>query len=157
MRDLHELNINEMGRPVSNPSPTEANFIELETALGVSLPDDYKVLLRFANGGHPELNSFVPEGAALESRWSVDIFYHLSSDKTGPTSIWRTLREYTPVLKPHHLPIGRDEGGNQIVIDLDDSPPSVKLAIHDDDFREISVAPSVDRFLNLLATDPDMI
>jgi hypothetical protein len=33
----------------------------------------------------------------------------------------------------------------------------VKVAIHDEDFREIPAAPSVDRFLDLLATDPDMI
>lgn len=157
MRDLHELNINEMGRPVSKPAPTEAEFVELEAAVGTTLPDAYKALLRVANGGHPELNSFVPEGAAPESRWSVDILYHLSADKAGPTSIWRALREYSPVLKSHRLPIARDEGGNQIVLDFDDSPPSVKVAIHDEGFREIPVAPSVDRFLDLLAADPDMI
>jgi cell wall assembly regulator SMI1 len=157
VRDLRELNINEMGRPVSRLAPTEADFIELEAALGRTLPDDYKSLLRVANGGHPELNSFVPEGAAPESRLSVDIFYYLSPDKAGPTSIWRALHEYSPVLKPHRLPIGRDEGGNQIVLDLDNSPPSVKMAIHDEDFREIPAAPSVDRFLGLLASDPDMI
>lgn len=157
MRDLNELNINEMGRPVSRPAPTEADFAELEATLGRSLPDGYKALLQVANGGHPELNSFVPEAAAPESRWSVDIFYHLSPDKKGPTSVWRALLEYSPVLKPHRLPIGRDEGGNQIVLDFDDSPPSIKVAIHDEEFREIPAAPSVDRFLDLLATDPDMI
>ena len=55
------------------------------------LPDAYKALLRIANGGHPELNTFVPDGAVSESRWSVDMFYSLSGDKMGPTSIWRTF------------------------------------------------------------------
>ena len=48
-------------------------------------------------------------------------------------------------------------GGNQIIVDLADSPPSVKVAVHDEGFREIPVAESLDRFLDLLSTDPDMI
>jgi cell wall assembly regulator SMI1 len=157
MRDLRELNINEMGQPVSRPAPTQTEIAEIESALGVSLPSTYKTLLQVANGGHPELNSFVPEGADSESRWSVDTFYHLSSNKMTPGSVWRAFREYSTVLRPQRFPIARDEGGNQIVLDLNESPPSVKLAIHDEDFREIPVARSLDRFLDLLSTDPDMI
>jgi hypothetical protein len=99
MRDLRELNINEMGRPVSRSAPTKGELSELESALGASLPDAYKALLQTANGGHPELNSFVPEGADPESRWSVDVFYYLSSDKTGEGSLWRALGECQQVLR----------------------------------------------------------
>lgn len=157
MRDLHELNINEMGRPVSRPAPTETELSDLESALGVSLPDAYKALLQTANGGHPELNTFVPEGADPGSRWSVDVFYYLSSDKTGEGNVWRTLDEHQQVLRIGCLPVARDEGGNQVIMDLADSPPSVKMAIHDGRFREIPVAKSFDGFLDLLSTDPDMI
>lgn len=157
MRDLRELNINEMGRPVSRSAPTEAELSELESALGVSLPSAYKALLQTANGGHPELNTFVPEGADPESRWSIDVFYYLSSDKTGEENVWRVLGEYQQILRNRCLPVARDEGGNQVIMDLADSPPSVKMAIHDERFREIPVAESFDRFLDLLSTDPDMI
>lgn len=157
MRDLHELNINEMGSPVSRSAPTEAELLALESALDASLPGTYKALLQTANGGHPELNTFVPEGADPESRWSVDVFYYLSSDRTGEGSVWRALSEYRHVLRNSCLPVARDEGGNQVIMDLADSPPSVKMAIHDEQFREIPVAESFDRFLDLLSTDPDMI
>jgi len=71
--------------------------------------------------------------------------------------VWRAFREYSPVLQPGRFPIARDEGGNQIVLDLNESPPSVKLTIHDEDFREIPVEQSLDRFLDMLCTDPDVI
>ena len=64
---------------------------------------------------------------------------------------------YQAVLKERFLPIARDEGGNQIILDFSDSPQTVKLIIHDEGFREIAVASSVERFLDLLSTDPDMI
>ncbi len=157
MRDLRELNINEMGSPVSRSAPTETEVSELESALGASLPSAYKALLQTANGGHPEFNTFVPEGADAESMWSIDTFYHLSFDKAAQGGVWLALSEYQKTLRNQWLPVAQDEGGNQIILDLADSPPSVKLVIHDEGFREIQVARSFDRFLDLLSTDPDMI
>ena len=111
MRDLHELKINEMGGPVSRPAPTEAEVSALESVLGAPLPDAYIALLQTANGGYPELDTFVPERADPESAWSVDHFYHLSSDKTDVGSVWRALGEHRDVLRDHCLPIAQDGGG----------------------------------------------
>ena len=57
MRNLAEIYINEGGRPPKRPAPTDALFAEFEHANGIEFPESLKALLRFANGGHPELDA----------------------------------------------------------------------------------------------------
>ena len=84
MRDLGELNINEGGYPVDRVAPSYGALSKFEQALSVDLPADYKALLRFSNGGHPQLDSFDTE----DGQWSINRFYHLTSDVEDVGGLW---------------------------------------------------------------------
>lgn len=156
MRTISELNINEGGRPVVRKAPSNALVIEFESEFGVKLPIDYVHLLKTVNGGHPELDSFVPLGDDPNNRWSVDCFYHLTDDRDDTASIWRATQEWGDHLGTGQIPIAHDGGGNQIFMDLRHDK-CIYLCIHDQRFKIIKVAPSFAEFLGLLDKDPDMI
>jgi SMI1 / KNR4 family (SUKH-1) len=158
MRDLHELNLNEGGRPVTRRAPTAKEITAFEAEHGVSLPGAYLRLLRHANGGHPELDSFLPVDAAdAADRWQVNSFYFLDADTEHPESLWRVTRRWRPVLGPHRIPVAQDGGGNQVYLDFTTDPPAVRLCVHDAGFSSRLVAPTFEEFLDLLQDDPDMI
>lgn len=154
MRDLRELNINEGGLPVSRAAPADRDFHRLEALAQVTLPGSYKALLRFANGGHPELSTFVVDNQGSE--WSVSRFFRVSSDD-GPNSVFWALSTHSTVLPARRLPIGQDGGGNLFVLNFDTNPPSVVVVVHDEGFREIPLASSFERFIDGLELDPDAI
>jgi hypothetical protein len=157
MRDLNEINVNEGGVPVSRPAPTAQDIKQFETAYGLSLPESYLQFLRHANGGHPELNCFLPLGASADNRWSIDVFYHLGPDQEEPNNIWLMTQRWRSVLGESVVPIAQDGGGNQVYLDFRGDAPMVKLCVHDEEFKTISVADSFDSFVDMLHEDPDMI
>ena len=158
MRNLEEINVNEMGRPVGRPSPPEDAIRSLESLVGASLPVTYKIFLNHANGGHPELDSFVPDCAANSyDRWAVDRFYAVGLSESATQGIEWAIRSYASSLPAQCLPIACDAGGNQIALDFRTDPPSVKLYIHDDSFRELFVSDTFEAFIDKLSEDPDMI
>lgn len=158
MRDLDELNVNEGGRPVTRRPPTATEIAAFESEHGVSLPDAYLRLLRHANGGHPELDSFVPADSDDDTdRWQVNSFYFLDADAEHPESLWRAARAWRAVLGDRRIPVAQDGGGNQIYLDCTTAPAAVRLSVHDAGFSSRLVAPSFEAFLDLLGDDPDMI
>jgi len=70
-------------------------------------------LLNYSNGGHPELDTVILDGG---SEYSVDIFYHLTSDEKDTQGIIWNLNEWAGLLPVGSLPIGRDGGNNQFVL-----------------------------------------
>ena len=87
MRDLSELHFNEepipfTARIIDRPSPTDLDFREFEAALNLRLPDSYVSLLRFLNGGHPQVGTFTPPGIADSASWMVNVFYYLGDERT---------------------------------------------------------------------------
>jgi len=154
--DLSELKITQHGRESQRPTPTDEQVQRFTRTFGVELPDDHLALLRHANGGHPELDSFVPEGAEPNDTWSVAHFYHLS-DNEGSESLWQAARDWQPYLGNRSIPLGEDGGGNQIFMDTRTVPPSVKLAVFEGAVSIKPVAPSLSDFLALLHVDPDFI
>lgn len=158
MRDLQELNINEKGWPVDRPAPSQSDVESFENVIGASLPDDYKALLNHSNGGHPELDTFVPVGANPDNTWAVNRFYHLNPDCTSLDGLWGAFEKWKNVLGKGLVPVASDSGSNQIVLDFNEGvEPSVKLCIHDQNFKLIDVASSFGAFLYLLDEDTDMI
>jgi hypothetical protein len=157
MRNLHELNINEGGKPVKRDAPGPDIVSEFEQHYGVSLPEDYLRLLNHANGGHPELDSILPEPRSSGARWAVNVFYHLDGDKESDTSLWKAVKAWRSILGKLSLPFATDAGGNQFYLDLSTDPPAVKVCIHDENFRAIGIAPSFEKFIDGLEIDPDMI
>lgn len=157
MRDLKELNINEQGKRVQRLAPNDDIISEFEQYLGAPLPKEYLLLLRHANGGHPELDSFLPLDEPGMGRWAIDHFYCLDKDKNSTENLWLVVEKWRPILGSFSLPFARDGGGNQFYLDLCNHPNPVGVCIHDENFRTIEIAPSFDVFIDGLEIDPDMI
>lgn len=153
MRELSELNINEGGRPVTRPAPTEALFADFESKTGRQLPAELRGLLQFANGGHPELDSV----AGSEGQFVVNAFYHLTPDDHGPESLWYAVQHWTPILGQAALPFADDAGGNQFFLDLSSNPAVVRFCVHDEAMRIVDISASFEAFIDSLEIDPDMI
>lgn len=153
MRDLSELNINEGGRQVSRPAPTEVLIADFESKTGMHLPAELRGLLQFANGGHPELDAV----GGSDGQFAVDTFYHLTPDDFGPESLWYAVEHWTPTLGKKALPFATDAGGNQFFLDLSETPAPVKLCLHNEAMLIADIAPSFEAFIDLLEIDPDMI
>lgn len=154
MRDLSELNINVGGEPVTRLAPSDEAIAKFERAFGVVLPSEYVALLRQANGGHPELDSFQLDERAT---WAVNHFYHLDDDRSSSTSLWVVAERWRGILGKGVLPFASDGGGNQFVLDLRVTPAAVRVCIHDENFRMVALASSFADFIDRLAIDPDMI
>ena len=113
--------------------------------------------MRHSNGGHPERNSFKPNGLAEDVLWGVNRFYFLNDDQDNLEGLWAATKEWRGVLKTNFVPIGNDGGGNQLLLLFNQDPPTVELCIHDEGFRIIHVADSFGEFVDMLTEDPDMI
>jgi len=153
MRDLKELNINDGGRPVKRPPPTDADFLFFEQNTGLLVPPDLRCLLMFSNGGGPELDAV----GGASGAFSIDTFFHLTSDDFGTESMWYAVKHWRPILGDFALPFGQDGGGNQFFLDLSVDPPRVNLCLHDESMRILNISASFEEFVNSLELDPDMI
>jgi len=157
MRDLSELNINERGVPVARPAPADRVIDAFQSRFGLKLPADYIALLRFSNGGHPELDSFEPIGRPGAAPWAVNRFYHLDDGKDSSSSLWAATEKWQPILGANALPFASDGGGNQLFLDFKASPPAVKGCVHDENFRVVDLAPSLEKFIDGLKVGSDMV
>jgi hypothetical protein len=157
MRDLSELNINVGGKRVERAVPSDEQVREFQEHFDITLPSEYLRLLRYSNGGHPELNSIQPAGRPEATRWAIDKFYYLSSDRNSDETLWGAMDVWRAILGKNALPFAEDGGGNQFFLDLRTSPAPVKVCVHDEGFSTIEVAPSFDVFIDMLSADPDMI
>jgi hypothetical protein len=117
----------------------------------MAIPEPLKALLSFSNGGHPELDTLA--GSEI---FTVDTFYHLGSGE-DTESLQYAISAWQPVLGSRALPFAKDGGGNQFFLDLSSNPPPVRFCLHDEGFRILDVAPSLEEFLSRLSLDPDMI
>jgi hypothetical protein len=157
MRDLTELNMNQGGRPVTRPPPSEVEIQSFQAEFGVVLPDDYVAFLSHSNGGHPELDSILPEGRDDRPPRGVDHFYFLSSDRDSPQSLWRGASAWRKLLGPSFVAFAEDAGGNPYLFDLSTDPLSVCTCLHDDELAIVRVSSSFEEFVDALEFDPDMI
>lgn len=154
MRDLAELNINEGGAKPPRGAPSEEDFLRFEASFGVSIPAELKYLLKYANGGHPELDSVGGAGG----EYGVNTIYHLSSEnKDSPENLWSAMLSWRSVLGEHAIPFANDAGGNQFFIDLADPARSVKVCLHDRAMKIVKLASNLETFLDMLEDDPEMI
>lgn len=94
MRDLRELRINEGERPATagpliiRQAPTEEQIRRFEAKFQVKLPAHYVSLLRFSNGGHPQIGTFGPKDPSSRERWVVNLFHFLSDDEADLEGVW---------------------------------------------------------------------
>lgn len=155
MRDISEININEGGKPISRHLPSDEEIQNFERKFNIKLPDDYIKLLKYANGGHPQLDSFLIKDE--NNRWSVDKFYYLDSKKDANNNIWKMTEVWQEILGKNAIPIASDGGGNQIFLDIKNNSHCVKLCIHDEGYKIIEVADSFEGFIDKLEVHPDFI
>ncbi len=139
MRDLRELGIHFSSQPA-----TEDDLAAIERGFGRPLPEDYKEFLRRHNGGSPRVSVFYPSGSPKEL-WGVNDFY---TTGRGVGSVLFELAEYG--LAPQYLPIARDAGDSQIVLNYEGDQTRVGLCIYDENWRYLEVAPTFSAFLDLL-------
>ena len=92
MRDFAELNINEGGKSVGRPAPTEELVREFEINFAIKLPEEYLVLLKYSNGGGPELDTIQPIDRRDVGLWSINRFYYLDGRKIFPKICGMKLR-----------------------------------------------------------------
>ena len=157
MRELSELKMNECGKPVRRLPPTEEVINEFQSRFRIALPEAYLQLLRYSNGGHPELDSVEPASRSEAVRWAVNRFHFLDNDRTSSGSLWAVAEKWRSILGEGSLPFASDAGGNQFFLDLKTSPARVKLCLHDENFAIVEVAPAFEAFIDRLSADPDMI
>ena len=157
MRDLAELNINSGGRPVTRPSPSKAAVEDFQREFRVSIPSELLALLQFANGGHPELDSYNPNGSEDANSFAVNCFYFLTEDREADYSLWQAIRTWRPYIGPNALPFAEDGGGNILFLDLSSDPPPVKVCWHDENFKVGEMTPSLEALVDGLCENPDYI
>lgn len=158
MRNLEELNINERGKPVSRSAPSLEAIRDFEKTYNLKIPEIYLRLLRHSNGGHPELDVFGRcDNEGKLSQWSVNQFYHISSEKEAAFSIWVAFNNWSSYLDIGELPFAEDPGGNLYFMNTKNDDLPVSVCIHDESFRKIQIAQSFEAFIDGLSIDPDMI
>lgn len=122
---------------------------QLETALNVSLPPDYRECVRICHGGRPVRNKFSfvdPDIGMMES--CIGVLLSLSEgDDEGLLPTFKRLTVYLP---SGAVPIADDGGGDFVCLDFTTSDiPTVGYWPHGED-RLIPLAPSYSEFLDLL-------
>ena len=156
MRNLGELNINEGGKKISRKPPTDKEIKEFEKEIGVKLPLEYIQLLKYSNGGHPEVDCFVPKGSTPDDTWGVNDFFYLNAEKDRFGNIYYEIGRWRSALGKKAIPFASDGGDNQFFLNFKNNPPSVEILVHDN-FRTIKAADTFEEFIDMLTYDPDMI
>ena len=118
----------------------------------------------FAVALPPSQRNLAPLGIAFAEKRSdgrlfaaVSRFYSLNGDKKNVEGLWKAAKVWQATLSKKVVPIADDGGGNQILLYYSGKSPSVKLCLHDSDFKIIHVADSFSEFLDMLHEDPNMI
>jgi hypothetical protein len=87
-----------------------ADLSALEAMVGAELPTDYRAFLTEQDGGEPASNAFAIPNADNESGVNEFLSVRQAMDE---------LRRYGDRLPPHTVPIALAEGGNLILLALD--------------------------------------
>lgn len=155
MRNLAELNLNIGGKPVMRKPPSQKALSLLADLTKMPVEKDYIKFLMQSNGGHPQLNAFVPECNSQENVWSVDMFYHVDEDEIEHHhSVFKVLRDWKSQLRKGELPIGCDGGNNQICLGRQGE---IFIIVADGITKRYPVASSFTNFIDLLHEDSEFI
>jgi hypothetical protein len=89
---------------------------DFEAELRFVLPADYRHFLAQYGGGEPMPSSF--SMAEIDDDSMVQTFYFATSNRREYASLRNMVKVFSDVFPDGLLPIGRDPGGNQIVLEL---------------------------------------
>lgn len=153
--NLEKLNINVNGKPSLGFNGSSLIIEEIEAMIGFSLPKSYLDFINRVDGGHPEVGSFYPKGGSSENSFTVDWFYSFANPNIE--NIKSAINGWGELVGKQALPIGRDAGGNQIYLAVDQSSTSVWLLLHDENDKRVKLAESLEEFISGLTINPDFI
>lgn len=153
--NIDRLNINVGGVASPGFSGDAAELDRLAATAGGVLPDSYVAFLRAADGGHPEVGSFSVQEGEPDELFDVDWFFSVADPRVERVA--DALSQWSAVLGPGALPIGRDGGGNVIYLRLGPPDPPVWLYVHDARVREHKIADTFSAFIDGLHENPDFI
>ncbi len=156
MRDLNDLNIRHFGGSAT-PPPTPDQIALVESLIGTRLPSSYIELLMFSNGGWPEAKVFYDRTEGSREEWTVDHFFHISSNLDSSENVVLHYRHRWNGAAREILPIADDGFGNLICLDLTERGGGrVIVWVHDDpDLPIVEVADSFEEFIDSLTLPPD--
>ena len=137
------------------PPPKQKNIRDFEMKFGLKLPPLYLQLLMHANGGHPELNSYV--NSLNGKGTAIDHLYHLSDDKSSYNSIWRIASDYRKYISRSALAFAENGGGDMIALDVEMLNNPVSIHYGDNNFKGVFLSDSFEEFIDGLKIDPEMI
>ncbi|UOD33109.1 SMI1/KNR4 family protein [Massilia violaceinigra] len=152
--NITRLNINIGGNTAPSFSGNEIVFDKIARLVGASLPEDYLTLIRTADGGHPELDTFFLNPETGDA-FAVDSFYSFSNPSVE--NIKTAIDRWGRALGKRILPIGYDGGDNQFYLDLNDPSASVWIFLHDEGNARVKLANNLAQFIASLTIDPDAI
>lgn len=102
------------------PQADEMAVASLESRIGAALPADYRQFLLRYNGGVPD-NSCFKLSAAAEGSYQDSVVHYFFGIADNPSlDIGHYFDVYVAAKRvpPNMLPIGRDPGGNMILLSL---------------------------------------
>jgi cell wall assembly regulator SMI1 len=101
----------------SEPPIVENDIVQLETSLGIKLPDSYRYFLLKHNGGRPKPDVFaIPDDPIPNQASMVDFFYSICTDSTY--DLIETYMVLQGRIPDNMFAIACDPGGNQICLSL---------------------------------------
>jgi cell wall assembly regulator SMI1 len=133
---------------------------QVETRIGVQLPEDYRLFLLQHNGGHPEPSAF--KYTCDQQQWKLAaVAYFLGIYEGEDENFLEYFDDYLGRIPAETIPIARDPGGNLILLGVSEAHRGkVYFWLQDfendaGDFSNVCfVANSFSEFLNALF-DPD--
>jgi internalin A len=141
-----------------NPPATEADISRLETATGLTLPEELRQLYRLHNGesGNAGLFFGLPFISIDEALAEWKVWESLAGSTASlDTSIISVPANHVKeqYVNTRYLPISKDYGGNNIGIDLDPGPDGISGQVinfgRDEDTRYV-IAPSLGGFMEFI-------
>jgi hypothetical protein len=92
---------------------TDEQIAEFEKTEGIILPADYRAFLKTYNGGRPIPDCF-PFGTEPGSL--LDTFFELGEGESETNDLQTKCNRYRGRIPPTVMPIGRDAGGNIVLL-----------------------------------------
>lgn len=145
--------MNANGKPSRGFCEGSAIFEEIGSRIGGALPASYVDFIRVADGGHPEIGSFLVPGGSPDNFFEINWFYSFSDQRVE--NIGAAIDRWGDALGDGALPFGKDGGGNQIYLNLNDSTPTVWIYLHDENGARIKLANSFAEFIAGLTENPN--
>jgi len=110
----------EITERISRGGASESAIRDFEARLGVVLPEDYRRFLATVNGGRPKPRNF--DAANGDDGSLVHFFFTLDPDAPH-YQLTRKIETYTGRVPDRLLPIGCDDFGNLVLLDVGGAKP----------------------------------